>query len=347
MTVQESSNPILVENIRGEVVESFHRGSFCVVDQHGEVLWSEGDIQQVSFPRSALKYFQHIPFLLSGGFDALGFTDKELAIMCASHNGEDIHLEAVNAVLHRISLKSDNLKCGPQQPTLKKDFVALIKNDKEPSCMHNNCSGKHAGFLAHCVYNKLSLEDYLSPNHLLHVAIKQITALFYEMNESELAVGVDGCSAPIFGMPLRNQALAYKNLVAPMPWKDQRMEQICERIVQAVAEYPQLVAGSKRYCTDLMKVTKGKIIGKTGADGVYCLTVPHKKWGIAIKIDDGKMGPQYQVAQEILLKLNLLTDEEAKELEGHWHCDNTNFAGNYVGYSAAVSLTPPSNLKSF
>lgn len=346
MTVLNSSNPILVENIRGEVVESFHRGSFCVVDERGDVLWSEGDIQQVSFPRSALKYFQHIPFLLSGGFDAMGFTSKELAIMCASHNGEDVHLDVVNTVLHRISLNSDYLKCGPQQPTLKKDFLALVKADKEPSCMHNNCSGKHAGFLAYCVHEKLNLADYLSPSHPLHQQIKNITALFYETDESSLALGVDGCSAPIFGMPLINQALAYKNLVSPMPWKDSKLTDACNRIVEAVTQYPLLVAGSKRYCTDLMEVTKGRIVGKTGADGVYCLAIPHKKWGIAIKIDDGKMGPQYQVAQEILTKLNLITTEEAAQLSSHWHCKNTNFAGNHVGYSEVISLNPPQHILS-
>lgn len=346
MTVLNSSNPILVENIRGEVVESFHRGSFCVVDERGDVLWSEGDIQQVSFPRSALKYFQHIPFLLSGGFDAMGFTSKELAIMCASHNGEDVHLDVVNSVLHRISLNSDYLKCGPQQPTLKKDFLALVKADKEPSCMHNNCSGKHAGFLAYCVHEKLNLADYLSPSHPLHQQIKNITALFYETDESSLALGVDGCSAPIFGMPLINQALAYKNLVSPMPWKDSKLTDACNRIVEAVTQYPLLVAGSKRYCTDLMEVTKGRIVGKTGADGVYCLAIPHKKWGIAIKIDDGKMGPQYQVAQEILTKLNLITTEEAAQLSSHWHCKNTNFAGNHVGYSEVISLNPPQHILS-
>lgn len=341
MTAEQSSNPILVENIRGEVVESFHRGSFCVVDETGKIIWSEGDIHQVSFPRSALKYFQHIPFLLSGGFDSLGFTDKELAIMCASHNGEDIHLEVVQAVLNQISLKSDDLRCGAQQPTLKKDFVSLIKKNQEPTCMHNNCSGKHAGFLAHCVFHKQSIETYLSPNHPLHLDIKRVTAQFYEMLEEDLSVGVDGCSAPIFSMPLYNQALAYKNLVSPMPWKDVALTEACERIVRAVTSYPELIAGSKRYCTDLMRVTQGRIVGKTGADGVYCLAIPHKKWGIAIKIDDGKMGPQYQVAQEILVKLNLLTPEEASALEQHWHCNNLNFAGNYVGYSAAVKLSPP------
>jgi len=345
MTEINNCNPILVENIRGEVVESFHRGSFCVVDKAGQILWSQGDISQVSFPRSALKYFQHIPFLLSGGFDSFGFSDKELAIMCASHNGEDMHLEAVDVVLDRIKLDVTSLKCGPQQPTRKSDFVSLIKANKEPSCMHNNCSGKHAGFLAHCAFNQLDTIDYLSVEHPLHQDIKRITALFYEINEDELAIGTDGCSAPIFGMPLYNQAIAYKNLVTDMPWKDEAMASACDRIVQSVTNYPDLIAGTKRYCTDLMKVTNGRIVGKTGADGIYCLAVPHLNWGIAIKIDDGKMGPQYQVAQEILIQLGLLTNIEAEQLKVHWHCDNRNFAGNYVGISKAVELLCPSAIK--
>lgn len=336
-----SSNPILVQNYRGGIVESFHRGSFCVVDENGKVLWSVGDIQQRSFPRSALKYFQHIPFLLSGGFDDLGFGPKELAIMCASHNGEDMHLEVVDVVLGRVKLNKDALQCGAQQPTRKNDYIRLIKNDLEPTCMHNNCSGKHAGFLAHCVHQDYSLEDYLSPQHPLHQAIKAVTAQFYEMIEDDLSVGVDGCSAPIFGMPLYNQALAYKNLIAPMPWKDEAMDSACKRIVYAVTQYPELIAGTKRYCTDLMRVTNGKIVGKTGADGVYCLSIPEKNWGIAIKVDDGKMGPQYQVAHGLLIALGLLLPHEIQALKSHGYCENLNFAGNWVGNSDVVPLNCP------
>ena len=336
-----SSNPILVQNFRGGIVESFHRGSFCVVDERGEVLWSLGDIKQVSFPRSALKYFQHIPFLLSGGFDALGFGPKELAIMCASHNGEDMHLSVVDDVLKTVNLKQDYLQCGAQQPTRKSDYIRLIQNNQEPTCMHNNCSGKHAGFLAHCVQNHHSLSDYLSPQHPLHKSIKAVTAQFYEMKEDELSVGVDGCSAPIFGMPLYNQALAYKNLVAPMPWKDAALDNACKRIVHAVTQYPELIAGTKRYCSDLMRVTQGRIVGKTGADGVYCLSIPEKKWGIAIKVDDGKMGPQYQIAHGILCALGLLLPHEIEALKSHGHCENINFAGNTVGYSDIVALNCP------
>jgi L-asparaginase II len=207
--------------------------------------------------------------------------------------------------------------------------------------MHNNCSGKHAGFLAHCVQNHHSLSDYLSPQHPLHKSIKAVTAQFYEMKEAELSVGVDGCSAPIFGMPLYNQALAYKNLIAPMPWKDEALDAACKRIVHAVTQYPELIAGTKRYCSDLMRVTQGRIVGKTGADGVYCLSIPEKKWGIAIKVDDGKMGPQYQIAHGILCALGLLLPHEIVALKSHGHCENINFAGNTVGYSDIVPLNCP------
>lgn len=341
MSENQKINPVLVVNVRGDIVESFHRGSFCVVNEEGNVIWEQGDIQQVSFPRSALKYFQHLPFLMSGGFDNLGFTDRELAIMCASHNGEKMHLEVVEYVLNQISLNGDALKCGAQQPTLKKDYIHLIQNHQEPTCMHNNCSGKHSGFLAHCVHEGLSVEDYLNANHPLHLAIKSFISLFYEIHESKLHLGVDGCSAPIFGMPLYNQALAYKNLVSPMPWKDIKLSTACDRIVKAVTDFPNLVGGTNRYCSDLMRITKGRILGKTGADGIYCLSIPKKNWGIAIKIDDGKMGPQYQVAHEILLRLNLLSTEESELLSKHGRFDNKNFAGKVVGTSFAVPLNCP------
>lgn len=334
-------NPVLVNNYRADVLESFHRGSFCVVDEKSQLIWSMGDAQQIAFPRSALKYFQHIPFILSGGFDALGFTEKDLAIMCASHNGESMHVEAVSRVLSKISLNAEALQCGVQQPAIKSDFTALIRNNQNPSVLHNNCSGKHAGFLAHCVYNKLDIGEYLSPKHILQQEIKKITALFYELDEKDLQVGIDGCSAPIFGMPLLNQALAYKNLVSPMRWKDKTLESVCNRIVKSVIQYPGLIGGSKRYCSDLVRITKGKVIGKTGADGIYCLAIPHKKWGISIKIDDGKMGPQYQVAHEILLRLGLLSKEEENALAHHWRFENINFAGNSVGFSSAVRLKCP------
>lgn len=330
-------NPVLVEVRRGDLVESFHRGVICVVDQNGEIVHGVGDVNQIAYPRSAMKYFQHLPLLISGAFEKLNLTLKDLAVMCGSHNGESIHQSVVLDILEGLELRESDLKCGAQSPTLKKDLHLLIKSDKDPSQLHNNCSGKHAGFLAYCKANGWDTTSYLSPEHPLQLEIKKYVSMFYETPENELHVGVDGCSAPIFGMSIYKQAIAYKNLIANN-FGDSKIDEACAKIVNAVTTYPELVAGTQRYCTDLMKVTNGRIIGKTGADGIYCLSIPEKKWGIAIKIDDGKMGPQYQVAQELLHNLNLISNEEYHQLSSYNECDIKNFAGNVVGKSVTVNI---------
>ncbi len=325
------TNPVLVNHTRGGIVESFHRGVVCVVNHEGNIVASAGDVQQVCYPRSALKLFQHIPLITSGAFDHFGFSLKELALMCGSHNGENIHVETARGILTKIGMGEDSLGCGAQQPTHKKDFVALIKANQEPGAIHNNCSGKHSGFLAWCKFHNTSTEDYLSAEHPLHKEIKRITALFHEMDESELATGLDGCSAPIFAMPVVNQAIAYKNLLFPEKFGDDNLTRACALIREAVITYPEMVAGTKRYCTDLMRVAKGKVIGKTGADGVYSMAIPHNGLGICIKIDDGRMGPQYNVAQQVLEMLDILSGEEKMELKSYLINENKNFAGNLAG----------------
>jgi L-asparaginase II len=134
-------------------------------------------------------------------------------------------------------------------------------------------------------------------------------------------------------MPLYNQALAYKNLICSEKFNQPELTEACARIVKAVTSFPLMVAGTKRYCTDLMSVTRGRIIGKTGADGVYCLAIPEKKWGIAIKVDDGKMGPQYQIAHQLLKELKLISTSETEQLEKYGNFSIVNFAGNVVGDS--------------
>lgn len=331
MTKALDSNPILVNHTRGGIVESFHRGTICIVNESGEVLWQFGDIQQVCYPRSALKLFQHIPLLVSGAFDKYGFSDADLAIMCGSHNGEDQHVAAATNILQTIGLSAQNLGCGAQSPTLKNDFVKLIKQNLEPGAIHNNCSGKHAGFLAYCQYHGLPTENYLSPDHPLHQEIRKITALFHEVEEASLVCGVDGCSAPIFAMPVYNQALAYKNLSAPEKFGEEKLIEACRRILKAIAKYPFMLAGTKRYCSDLISATNGKIIGKTGADGVYSMVVPERKIGICIKVDDGRMGPQYNIAQAVLEALDLIEPNQSEILKPYLLNENKNFAGNFTG----------------
>lgn len=324
------SNPILVTHSRGGITESFHRGVVCVVDENGNTIASVGDTTQICYPRSALKYFQHLPLILSGAFDHFGFTLEDLAIMCGSHNGEDMHVGAVQSILQKTGIASSELGCGPQPPTHKNDYVKLIRSGNEPSALHNNCSGKHSGFLAWCKFTGNSIEGYLKEEHPLHQEIKKYTALFHEMDEKELISGLDGCSAPIFAMPVKNQAIAYKNLIHPEKFGPE-ISRACKMIVEAVTTYPDMVAGTKRYCTDLMRITGGKIIGKTGADGVYSLAIPEKKWGICIKIDDGRMGPQYNVAQAVLEKLGLIDSGEKSRLQHYLRNENKNWAGNITG----------------
>jgi L-asparaginase II len=335
--VSLETNPVLVHHTRGGIVESFHRGVVCIVDKEGNITAFLGDVQQVCYPRSALKLFQHIPLITSGAFDHFGFTLKELALMCGSHNGENMHVETARSILAKIGMGEEYLGCGAQQPTNKKDFVALIKANQEPGAIHNNCSGKHSGFLAWCKFHDASTEDYLSAEHPLHKEIKRITALFHEMDEAELITGLDGCSAPIFAMPVLNQAIAYKNLLFPEKFGDDNITRACALICEAVATYPEMVAGSKRYCTDLMRVAKGKVIGKTGADGVYSMAIPQKGLGVCVKIDDGRMGPQYNVAQQVLEMLNILSEEEKTELNAYLVNENKNFAGNVTGYTQVTS----------
>ncbi len=306
-------NPVLVERYRGETLESFHRGAICMVDVDNKVIFSVGDIQQVCFPRSALKLFQVIPLLESGAVQEFGFTLEEIAIMCGSHNGEAEHLRVVNSILKKIGLDDKKLHCGPQYPTLNEDRNTMIKNDLAPDDIHNNCSGKHSGFLAYCVYHELDIDTYYKPSHPLQQAIKKITAEMNEYPETQIHTAMDGCSAPIFSLPVYNQAIGYRNLVAPEKFGEQRMKS-CQTIVEAMAKYSFMVAGHKRYCTEMMNICGSRIIGKTGADGVYSLGFINEKIGCTIKIDDGLMGPQYSVAQEIIEKCGIFPKEKLAPL---------------------------------
>jgi L-asparaginase II len=276
--------------------------------------------------------------IVSGAFDHYQFSLKELAVMCGSHNGEQMHMEVVDGILNKIGLSESNLKCGAQAPTLKADLHHLIKNDLKPRQLHNNCSGKHAGFLAYCTFKGLDSGDYISGNSELQKEIKKVVSIFYEFPENELKCGMDGCSAPTFAMPVLNQAIAFKNLICPASNIPSEYKKAAELIIKACSKYPEMLAGTNRYCTDLIRVTQGRIIGKTGADGVYCIADTSRNLGISIKIDDGKMGPQYQVAQELLDHLELISPEEKKQLESYHEFELRNFSGNLVGKSVAVKF---------
>ncbi|MFY0673709.1 MAG: asparaginase [Bacteroidia bacterium] len=297
------SNPILVERTRGQIVESFHSGSICLVNKQGEIIFSLGDVNQLSFTRSALKPFQSIPLIESGAADGFNLTDQEIAVTCGSHNAEAEHLQAVNSILKKIELDKSNLKCGPQLPTGRIPRNEIRKTGAKAEDIHNNCSGKHAGFLALCKYLGWSTDNYIDVEHTSQILIKNTCAELFEIAPEAFILGEDGCSAPNYATTLYQQAIGYKNLVSNNHSQVRNLS--CKRIVQACLRNPLLVAGRERYCTELIEASKGKVFGKTGADGVYCMSFPDLGFGCAIKIDDGKMGPQYFVAQALINALGI------------------------------------------
>ncbi|MDZ4839371.1 MAG: asparaginase [Bacteroidota bacterium] len=333
-TKSQIVNPILVNKFRGEVLESYHRGIVCLINTEGNVVFSRGDIEQVCYPRSALKLFQVIPLLESGVAEHFDFTLEEIAIMCGSHNGESEHRRVVNQILAKIGLSYEYLLCGSQHPALYEDRAELILNRAEPDALHNNCSGKHAGFLAYCKFHNLPLDSYLDKNHEIHKRIMQVVADMHEVPIESMHIGIDGCSTPIFSLSVYAQAKGYANLLNPAKFGPERIK-TCQTIIKAVTTYPYLIAGRHRYCTELMEIGNGKIFGKTGADGIYSMGFLNLGLACCIKIEDGLMGPQYAVAQQIVKNLGILNSLEVQELEKYRNHDVKNWNKWSVGTEIA------------
>lgn len=320
-----------------------------MVNAEGDVVFSVGDVNQVSFTRSALKLFQVIPLIEQNGQKEFGFTDEELAVMCGSHNAEPKHQKAVRSILAKIGLSEAALQCGPQPPSDRKTRKELQESGQKPDHIHNNCSGKHAGFLALCQLNGWSVNDYLSQDHPAQRLIKSLSAEMHQLQEADLVLGEDGCSAPIFGMSLYHQALGYKNLVSPHQFGDERV-QACEKVVDLVANYPFMIAGTNRYCTEMMEQLAPEVIGKTGADGVYSLALPNLNMGACVKIDDGKMGPQYFVVQGLLQALDIFPSEKLESLAHYLNTPVKNWNKHDVGTQSVlmdVFKDLPARLSSF
>lgn len=310
-------NPILVEVNRGGLLESFHRGAVCIVNSKGEIVFELGNSMQMCYPRSAMKFVQVLPLVELGGIEKFEFTEPELAVMCGSHNAESFHLETVRSILHKIGLSEQHLGCGAQYPSSKRDANALVQTGTKPTAIHNNCSGKHAGMLAICQLLGYDTQNYLDPHHPIQQLILNYVAEMYEWPASKMVCALDGCTAPIYSIPVYHQALCFKNLVDPIQFSEKR-QKACKTVLDAISKYPEMVAGTHRYCTDMMKETAPKIIGKTGAEGIFCMSFLDQKYGVCIKIDDGKMLPQYNVAQAILEASGLLSIEQETKL--HHYC---------------------------
>lgn len=313
--------PILAKVIRGDTVESLHRGHLIAIDGDGRVHLSVGDPQTVTYFRSSAKPFQAIPVITSGAADAFGFTEDEIAMACASHSGEPFHVEIAARMLEKAGLSESDLRCGKHLPFYEKEAERLLRANEEVTQLHNNCSGKHAAMLAFAKHIGADLDSYNQLQNPIQQDILRAVSIFCEISINEIAIGIDGCCAPNFAMPLSSMARSFLNLVAPSEdFADADTRSASQRIVSAMLAFPELIGGSERLDTMLMKAAPGRFISKVGADGVWlCGVRPTDRYpnglAIALKIEDGNdVRARPVVIVEVLKRFGLLAIDALPEL---------------------------------
>ncbi|AZO58942.1 MAG: asparaginase [Mesorhizobium sp.] len=301
------ANPVLVEVTRGAVVESAHRGAVSVFDADGKPVWEIGDTARPVFPRSAVKAIQALPLLESGAADAYGFGDRELALACASHSGEPAHVELAQAMLAKAGLDKTALECGAHWPSSHVATIALARAGSAPNPLHNNCSGKHAGFLCTCVHSGIAHGGYVKAGHALQEmvrdAMQSVTGAAHDVDHC----GTDGCSIPTYAVPLKSFALGFARMATGRGFAPERAK-AAKRLLSACMAEPFLVAGTGKADLALMRAAPGRIFVKTGAEGVYCAALPELSLGIALKCDDGASRASEVIIAAVLAKL-LRSDE--------------------------------------
>jgi L-asparaginase II len=306
-------NPILVEITRGTLVESVHRGAIFIARADGTSMFSLGEVDMPVYPRSSLKPIQALPLLESGAADAFELTDEEIALACASHSGEPMHTTRVAAWLKKIGCTEADLACGPHPVRYEPVWADMVRHGYRPTRIHNNCSGKHTGFLTVARQWNVTTDGYEQHDHPVQVAVAKALAELSGI-EGELPWGVDGCAAPNFALPLAAFAKALAKLAAPSSLPQSRGK-AAQRIVQAMIAHPELVAGTGRSDTILMRAANGRVATKAGAEGFYAAIIPEEGLGIALKIDDGAGRGAETAMAAILDKLGLLgEDRAAREL---------------------------------
>ena len=312
----------VVELTRGSIVESIHFGAIAVVDNQGTLLAGYGDPDVVTFLRSSAKPFQALPFIERDGDRSFKLTEREVALMCASHSGTDEHVAAVERMQAKIGISEVNLQCGTHMPSHHDTARALILRGEEPTPNRHNCSGKHTGMLAHATLRQLSLENYLARDHPVQQSILQTFAEMCGLDPEDVNLGTDGCSAPNFAVPLRNAALGYARLCDPSYLSPQRAA-ACRRITHAMTSNGDMVGGPGRFDTLLMQAANGRILAKGGAEGYQgigilpgALAPGSPAMGIAFKISDGDNSGRAVscTAVEVLRQLGVLSVEELEKL---------------------------------
>lgn len=317
---------------RGTTIESVHRISVAVVDVNGRLRASAGDPGFIAFARSALKPIQAAAVVEDGAADRFAFSERELALCCASHSGEERHVELACSMLRKIGVDEESLACGAHEPLHAPSAAVLRAAGRAPRRVHNNCSGKHAGMLALAVANGWSVSGYERHDHPVQARVLSAVAGWTELPADDIPTAVDGCGVVTYALPLHRLARAFAVFAAGARAGDATPS----RVVRAMVRRPEYVAGTGRLCTELMRAAGGRIIAKVGAEGVYCVGIPGAELGVALKVEDGAGRAAEPALVGVLRALGLLSDDEMAELARFAEPDIDNTRGESVGRIRSV-----------
>src|SRR3984885_12697085 len=323
------NNPILVEVLRGVLVESRHRGAVAVADADGGKALAIGDVATPIFPRSAVKALQALPLVETGAADAFGFGDEELALACASHSGEPGHVAGVTRMLAKAGLDAAALRCGAHWP-MAQSAVAALARTGEPSALHNNCSGKHSGFLCVACAKNIDHADYWRPQHPVQREVRAVLENLTGAALSDDRCAIDGCSVPTWAIPLQNLAHAFAKFATGHGLAPERAR-AAARLRAACAQKPWHVAGTGRFCTEIMQLFDARVFVKTGAEGVYCGALPEEGLGIALKCDDGAGRAAQAIMAAMIARFLPMSDAERRALAPFMQPVLRNWNGFEVG----------------
>jgi L-asparaginase II len=324
---------------RGDTIESRHTVHVAVVDADGDVRATAGDPGFLTFARSAVKAVQAIPLVDDGVLARFDITDEELALCCASHSGEPRHVELASSILRKIGAGPEALACGPHEPFDHDAADALRAAGEAPSRLHNNCSGKHAGMLALARAHNWLLTGYHEPHHPVQQRMLIEMSRWSGVSARAIATGVDGCGVITFGLPLQKLAATFATLARGA----RRNDGPAARVTQAMMKYPEIVGGTKRMCTELMRVAEGRIFAKVGAEGVYCAGIPGAELGVALKVQDGAQRAAEPALLAVLRTLGVIGDDEMTKLMRWSRPDVRNTRKERVGrIESNITLVPAS-----
>lgn len=296
---------------RGNVVDFIHYGDIAVTDNTGALICKVGDPERVAFARSSAKPLQILPVFESGAIEHFGITEKEIAVICSSHNGEADHVETIRGILKKIGLDESYLKCGAHYPMAPGLEAEMKQKGLPPLPIYHPCSGKHSGMLMTALMYKEPLDNYPDRDHPVQQRILSLLSEVCEIPKEEIEIGLDGCGVPVHAMPLNNFAKGFGKLAAP---GDSPYATIYKKVAKSLKENPFMIGGTGRICTVLSEATDGNLVIKDGADGYLAMAVLDKQWGVTFKINEGGFGLFNIIVVELVKQLGLLNEEQEKKL---------------------------------